>query len=95
MASSLRKQWVYAYETGSRGAQIPRKTGPHKNWLKPATNKMVLSMVWSLTSNSLHLHYYTKNQSPHAMKSAIIFPRLTIKGQEVCGGLVLENPSLP
>lgn len=54
MASPLWKQWVYACETGRRGAQILRKTGPHKNWLKPATNKMVLSMSghWLLT-------YYT------------------------------------
>jgi len=35
-----------------RGTKILRKIGSHKNWLKLATVKMVLSMVWSLTSNS-------------------------------------------
>ena len=46
---------------------------------------MVLSMVWSLTSNSLPLHFNTKIHSPLTMTGAVIVPRLTINGQKVKG----------
>ena len=60
-----------------------RKTGSNKNWLKPAMIKIVLSMVQSLISNLLHLHYSTQTQSPLAVKGIVIAPRLTRKGQKV------------
>ena len=60
-----------------------RKTGSHKNWLEPAIIKIVLSMVWSLISNSLHLHYNTKIYYPLTMTGAVIIPRLTIEDQKV------------
>lgn len=69
-----------------RGTQILRKIGSHKNWLKLATIKMVLSMVWSLTSNSLRLHCKTKIHSPLTVTSAVIVPRLTVEGQKGKGG---------
>ena len=83
MASSLWKQCFCACETGRNGVQILRKTGSHKNWLEPAKINIVLSMVWSLISNSLHLHYNTKIHSPLTMTGAVIVPRLTIEGQKV------------
>ena len=46
---------------------------------------MVLSMIWSLTSNSLRLHCNTKIHSPLTMTAAVIVPRLTIDGQKVRG----------
>ena len=64
-----------------RGAQILRKTGSHKNWLELAKIKMVLSMVWPLTSNSLHLHYNTKIHSPLTVTGAVIVSRLTIESE--------------
>ena len=72
-------------QEGSGWAQILRKTESHKNWLKPAKIKMVLSMVWSLTSSSLCLHCNTKIHSPLSMTGAVIVPRLTIDGQKVKG----------
>ena len=72
-------------QEGSRWAQILRKTGSHKNWLKPAKIKMVLSMGWSLTSHSLRLHCNTEIHSPLTMTGAVIVPRLTIDGQKVKG----------
>ena len=83
MASSLWKQCFCACETGRNGVQILRKTGSHKNWLEPAKINIVLSMVWSLISNSLHLHYNTKIHSPLTMTGAVIVPRLTTEGQKV------------
>ena len=72
-------------QEGSGWAQILRKTGSHENWLEPAKIKMVLNMVWSLTSNSLRLHCNTKIHSPLSMTGAVIVPRLTIDGQKVKG----------
>ena len=79
-------------QEGSGWAQILRKTGSHENWLEPAKIKMVLSMVWSLTSNSLHLHCNTKIHSPLSMTGAVIVPRLTIDGQKVKGGGSICSP---
>ena len=53
---------------------------------------MVLSMIWSLTSNSLHLVHYTKNHSLHTMTGSMIVPRLTVKGQKVFSGPVPDTP---
>ena len=72
-------------QEGSGWAQILRKTGSHENWLEPAKIKMVLNMVWSLTSSSLRLHCNTKIHSPLSMTGAVIVPRLTIDGQKVKG----------
>ena len=55
---------------------------------------MVLSIIWSQTSNSLHLLYFTKNHSPHTITGAMIVPRLTIKGQKVCSGPVPDTSCL-
>ena len=74
------------------GTQILRKTGSHKNWLKPAIINMVLSMIWSLTSNSLHLHQNTKNHSPRTMTDIVIVPRLTMKGKKCAMTQLLTLP---
>lgn len=65
------------------GAQILRKTGSNKNYLKPAMIKIVLIVAQLLISNLLHLHYGTKIHSPLAVKGVVIAPRLTRKGQKV------------
>ena len=44
---------------------------------------MVLSTVWPLISNFLHLLYKTKIQSPLTVTVAVIVPRLTIDRQKV------------
>lgn len=44
---------------------------------------MVLSTVWPLTHNSLHLHYNTKIHSPLTVTGDVIVPRLTIESQTV------------